>query len=108
MRPREFWGCRLGVCAGLGFWGFCWHELGLDWVAMDCGSCWGVFVWALCGADSFFFGAMVFPPHFFSSFLFSSCFWGLRGSEPWGCLWLLLSFGFHFLFSADIETFSVH
>ena len=66
MRPREFWECRLGVCAGLGFWGFCWHELGLDWVAMDCGSCWGVFVWALCGADSFFFGAMVFPPPIFS------------------------------------------
>ena len=83
MRLREFWECRSGVCAGLGFWDFCWPGSGLAWGAMDYGSCWGAFVWAFRGADPLFlWGHGVSPPPIFSfplSFLFSFLFLGAQG-----------------------------
>ena len=60
---------------------------------------WGLFFRAFCGAV-FSLGPWLFPP--FCSFLL--CYWGLRSSEPWGCLRFLLLLFLPFLF-VDIETF---
>ena len=83
---------------------------GRDWIGVPwtVGLVGGFSCGRFVGLTPFFFGAMVFPPHFFFSFLFSFCFWGLRGSEPWGCLWPLFSFLFYFLLFVDIGTFSEH
>ena len=68
-----------------------------DWVGLDRGL-WTRSFRGLFMGLSFFFGAMGFP---FFSFLcvFIFCYWGLRCSEPWGCLWTLLSISFIFFFS---------
>ena len=89
---------------------FCWPGSGLDWGDMDCGSCWGVSCGRFVGLTPFFlWGHGVSPPIFSFPFSFSFCFWGLRGSEPWGCLWTWLSFYFFFFSSfVNIGTFSEH
>ena len=92
MRPAPLLG--FGVLGGFGWHGLGWG-LGCFWV--------GDFVGGFLG-DVSFLGAMVFVFPF--PFLpFSFCYWGLRGSEPWGCLWTFLSFLFYFLFFVDIGTF---
>ena len=82
-------------------WGVFWALGDLDqdrnWVGLGhrlgWGFCWGRSV----GPPFFSLGpwCVAFPfPCFFSFF----CSWGLRGSEPWGCLWTFLSFYFFSIF----------
>ena len=67
--------------------------IGLFWVV---GSFWGFSPGCSMGLS--FLGAMVFSPLFsFFVLSFPSCSWGLRGSEPWGCLWFLFFYFFLFL-----------
>ena len=37
MRLRAFWGCRSGVCAGLGFWDFLLARVG---IGLGCHGLW--------------------------------------------------------------------
>ena len=76
--------------------------IGLVWVLGSVGGSVGGVLWdrlsSLWGHGVVLFLSL--------AFFFSVCYWGLRGSEPWGCLWTL--FSFYFLFFVDIGTFSEH
>ena len=75
-----------------------------DWIGLGRGLLFGFSLWPFCGAVFFPWGHGVFLFFFLFSFLLD--YWGLRGSEPWGCLWIFPSFSFNFfLFSMDIGTF---
>ena len=70
-----------------------------DWVGLGRGFFWG---FSLGRSMGLFF---LLGPGVFSSFISCLlCYWGLRSSEPWGCLWFPILL-FLLFFFVDIGTF---